>query len=56
MVSPKINKNTELLKYKTKDDQLRELQYKTEKRDLENVLKSLNIDNDYYRRKHKSLN
>ena len=35
---------------------MKELPYKTDKRDLENVLKSLDIDNEYYRRKHKSLN
>ena len=41
---------------KTKDDQLKELQYKTEKYDHENILKSLKIDNEYYKKKHKSLN
>ena len=31
--------DVELLKTKTKDDQLIELQYKTEKHDFENILK-----------------
>ena len=46
----------ELLEVKTKDDQLKELQYKTEKHDHEIILKSLKIDNGYYRKKYKSLN
>ena len=47
--------DVELLK-KTKDDQLKELQYKTEKHDFENILKSLKSDNESYREKYKSLN
>ena len=56
MAYPNLSKDPELLKIKTKDDQLRELQYKTEKHDLENISKSLKIDNDYYEWKYKSLN
>ena len=41
--------DTELLKIKTKDDQLKELQYKTKKQDYENVLESLKIDNENYK-------
>ena len=48
--------DVELLKIKTKDDQLGELQYKTEKHDFENILKSLKSDNESYRKKYKSLN
>ena len=48
--------DVELLKIKTKDDQLNELQYKTEKPDFENILKSLKSDNESYRKKYKSLN
>ena len=48
--------DVELLKIKTKDDQLKELQYKTEKHDFENILKSLKVDNEYYKKKYKSLN
>ena len=43
--------DVELLKIKTKDDQLKELQYKTEKHDHENILKSLKIDNEHYKKK-----
>ena len=35
--------DVELLRIKTKDDQLKELQYKTEKHDHENILKSLKV-------------
>ena len=48
--------DVELLKIKTKDDQLKELQYKTEKHDIENILKSLKSDNEYYKKKYKNLN
>ena len=48
--------DVELLKIKTKDDQLKELQYKTEKYDHESMLKPLKIDNEYYKKKYKNLN
>ena len=47
--------DVELSKIKTKDDQLKELQYKTEKQDFENIMKSLKNDNGKYK-KNKSLN
>ena len=47
-----INGNPELVK-KTKVDQLKELQYKTERHDHENILKSLKIDNEYYKKNYK---
>ena len=53
---PNLNNEPELLKIKTKDDQLRELQCKTERHDLENILKSLKSDSESYKKKHKSLN
>ena len=54
---PKLKPDdVELLKTKTKDDQLKELQYKTEKHDHENILKSLKVDNEYYKKKYKNLN
>ena len=48
--------DVELLKNKTKDDQLKELQYKTEKHDHENILKSLKNDNESIKKNYKSLN
>ena len=44
------------MKIKSKDDHLKELQYKTEKHDHENFLKSLKVDNEYYKKKYKNLN
>ena len=53
---PDLKNDVELLKIKTKDDQLKELQYKSERHDHENILKSLKSDNQYYTKKYKSLN
>ena len=53
---PDLKNEPELLKLKTKDDQLKKLQYRTEKHDHENILKSLKIDNEYYKKKYISLN
>ena len=53
---PDLKNEPELLKIKTRDDQLKELQYKTERQDHENILKSLKIDHKYYNKKYKSLN
>ena len=53
---PDLKTDVELLKIKTKDDQLKELQYKTEKHDHENILKSLRADNEKYKKIYKSLN
>ena len=53
---PNINNAPELLKIRTRDDEIKYLKYQTEKHDHENILKSLKIDNDYYRKKYKSLN
>ena len=47
--------DVELLK-KTKDDQLKELQYKSEKHDFGNLLKSLKSDIESYKKKYKALN
>ena len=53
---PDLKNEPSLLKITTKDDTIRELQYKIEKHDNENILKSLKIDSDYYKKKYKSLN
>ena len=53
---PDLKNEPELLKVKTKDDQLKELPYKTERHDHENILKSLKSDNEYYKKKYKNLN
>ena len=53
---PNLNNEPELLKIRSKDDQLKELQYRREKHDFENILKSLKSDNESYKKKYKSLN
>ena len=50
------NEYPTFLKITAKDGQLEELQYRTEKHDHENILKSLKIDNDFFKKKYKSLN
>ena len=53
---PNLNNEPELLKIKTRDDEIKNLKYQTEKHDHENILKCLKSDNDYYKKKYKSLN
>ena len=60
---PDLKNEPELLKIKTKDDEIKNLKYETEvlkyqteKHHHENILKSLKIDNEYYKKKYKSLN
>ena len=53
---PNLNNEPELLKKKTRDDENKNLKYQTEKHNHENILKSLKIDNEYYKKKYKSLN
>ena len=48
--------DVELLKIKTKDDEIKELKYRTEEHDHENILKSLKADNEKYKKIYKSLN
>ena len=53
---PTLKSEAELLKITTKDDEMKTLKYKTERYDYENILKSLKIDNNYYKKKYKSIN
>ena len=48
--------DVELLKIKTRDDEIKNLNYQTEKHDSEIILKSPKIDNECYKEKYKSLN
>ena len=56
MTYPDLKNEPEFLKIKTRDDEIKNLKYQTEKHDFENILKSLKIDNEYYKKKYKSLN
>ena len=53
---PNINNESELLKIKTRDDEVRDLKYKREKHVFENILKSPKNDNESYKKKYNSLN
>ena len=46
MAHSNLNGDTEPLKTKPKDDEVKKLKYKTENHDYEKVLKSLKIDKD----------
>ena len=51
-----LNNEAELLEIKTRDDEIINLKYQTEKHDYEIILKSPKIDNEYYKKKYRSLN
>ena len=53
---PNMNNNPELLKMRTKNDEIKDLKYKTEKHDHEKGLKCPKIGSEYYKKKYKSLN
>ena len=55
-IYPNINKESEMLKKKTRDDEIKDLKYKTEIYDHLNILKSLKIDDEDYKKKDKNLN
>ena len=56
MTYPELKNDVNLLKLTTKDDTIRDLQYKTEKQDHEKTLKTLKTDSDSYKKKYKNLN
>ena len=47
---PDIKNEPELLKIKTRDDELKSLKCQEEKHDHENILKSLKSDNEKYKK------
>ena len=50
-----INNDPEFLKRKARADEFKNLKYQAEKHDHEYILKLFKIDNDYSKKKHKSL-
>ena len=46
-----LNTEPEILKIKTRDDELKNLKRQTEKHDDENIIKSLKSDNDHHKKK-----
>ena len=53
---PDLKNEPELLKIKTQSDGIKNLKYTQEKHDHENILKSLKVDNEYYKKKYENLN
>ena len=53
---PDLKNEPELLKIKTRDDEIKNLKYQNEKHDHEGILKSLKIDDEYYKKKYESIN
>ena len=53
---PDLKNEPELLKIKTRDDEIKNLKYQTEKHDHENILKYLKADNQSIKKKYKLLN
>ena len=51
---PNISNEPELLKMKTRDEEIENIKYQTGKHDHENTLKSLEFDNEFYKKKYKS--
>ena len=50
---PILNNEPELIEIKTKDVEIKDLKYRTEKHDYENILKSLKIDSECYKKIYK---
>ena len=47
---PDLKNEPEMLKIKTRDDEIKNLKYQTEKHDHENILNSLKVDNQCYKK------
>ena len=56
MAYPNLKRDRELFKIITKDDEMRELKYKTEKQQYGKVLHSPNTDIDVYETIYQTLN
>ena len=56
MTYPDLKNEPELLKIKTQADEIKKFKISAEKHGHENILKSLNIDNENYKKKYESLN
>ena len=52
---PNLKNDPELLKIKTKVDEIKNFKNKIEERDHENLLKSLRNDKEYYKNKYEKV-
>ena len=50
MAHPNITQEPELMKIKTRDDEVKTLKYQTEKHDHGKILQSLKNDNEYFKK------
>ena len=53
---PILNNKPEIIKIKTRDDEIKKIRNQIEKHDQEKNLKSFKTDNEIYKKKYKSLN
>ena len=53
---PNLKNQPDLLKLETRDDEIENLKYQTERHHHENIIKSHKIDDEYYKKKYESLN
>ena len=51
---PDLKNEPDLLKLKSRDDEIKKLKYQTEKHDFESLLKSLKIYGEYYKKNEKN--
>ena len=56
MVYPSLKNEPDLLKIETRDDEIKNLKYQTEKHGYGRILNSLKNDNESYKKNYKSLN
>ena len=49
---PDLKNEPELLTIKTRDDEIKNINCQIDKHDHENILKSLKIDNEYFKEKY----
>ena len=55
MTYPDLKNEPELLKIKTRDDEIKNLKYQTERHDHENILKSPKLTMNIIKKKYKNL-
>ena len=56
IIYPDLKNEPELLRIKTRDDEIKNLKYQNEKHDFESISKSLKSDNEKYKKQYKSSN
>ena len=53
---PNLINEPKILNMKTRDDEIKQLKNQTKKHDLDNIIKPLKNEKEYYKKKYKSLN